>query len=133
CAVAPDPARQAEPERLHRELQRPPTGRMPQRALVPDAAARPHRDRNLAPGVQRGTTEEDLGRSDAGRLCRTVGGQSRYDETRTLKSPATESGGTSSQLRPSDHMAASWSTTAISRPVGFSLVRLVTQFMQSTR
>ena len=30
-------------------------------------------------GIQRGTTEEDPGRSDAGRLCPTTRGQSRYD------------------------------------------------------
>lgn len=96
-AAALDPARQAEPERLHRELQRPPARRMLQRALVPDPAARLHRDRDLATGIQRGATEEDFGRPDPDRQCPTASGQSRYDETRVLKSPATESGGTSSK------------------------------------
>ncbi|NED62551.1 LLM class flavin-dependent oxidoreductase [Streptomyces sp. SID10244] len=35
---------------------------------------------------------QDLGRPDPDRLCPTASGQSRYDETRTLKSPATENG-----------------------------------------
>ena len=48
-------ARQAEPERLHRIVQRPPARRMPQRTLVPQSAACPYRDRNLAPRIQRGT------------------------------------------------------------------------------
>ena len=46
---------------------------MPQRALVPDAAARPHRDRDLAQGIQRGATKEDPGWPDPGRLRRTTG------------------------------------------------------------
>lgn len=41
CPAALHRARQARPERLRRELQRPPTRRVPQPALVPLAAARP--------------------------------------------------------------------------------------------
>ena len=94
-AVALDPARKAQSERINREFQWPPTPRMPQRALDFHSAARTYRDRNLATGIQRGTTEEDPGRSDAGRLCPTTRGQSRYDQIWTLKGPATEIGGTS--------------------------------------
>ena len=63
-ATASDPTGQAEPERLHRVVQRPPARRMPQRALVPQSAARTHRDRTLATRIQRGKTEEDAGRAD---------------------------------------------------------------------
>lgn len=53
-------------------------------------------------------TPQDLGRPDPDRLCPTASGQSRYDETRTLKSPATEKGSTPisrtvlKELQPSD-------------------------------
>ena len=66
--AAPDRTGQAEPERLHRIVQRPLSRRMPQRALVHQPAARPRRDRELAAGIQRGTTEEGTRRADARRL-----------------------------------------------------------------
>src|SRR6185437_2312346 len=71
-AVAPDRTGQAEPERLHRIVQRPPARRMSQRTLVSQPAVRPHRDRTLAAGIQRGATEEGVGRADTGRLREAV-------------------------------------------------------------
>lgn len=44
-------------------------------------------------GLQRGKTEEDPGCPDAGLLCSTDRGISRYDETWTLKRSATQGGG----------------------------------------
>ena len=63
----------------------------------PDIAARPHRYRNLAAGVHRGTSEEDARCPDAGRLCPTDPGKGRYDKIWTLKSPASEGRQTSAQ------------------------------------
>src|SRR6185437_1162559 len=71
-AITSDRTGQAEPERLHRVVQRAPARRMPQRALVPQPAARTRRDRTLAAGIQRGATEEGVGRADTHRLCEAV-------------------------------------------------------------
>ncbi|AAW75261.1 IS1404 transposase [Xanthomonas oryzae pv. oryzae KACC 10331] len=73
CAATPDPAWQAEPECLRRILQRPATRRMPQRTLVPNAAACAHRDRTLAPRIQRTPPQKNNRRNDAGGLCPAVG------------------------------------------------------------
>jgi putative transposase len=60
---ATDRARQAEPERLHRKLQRPVARRVPQRALVHQPAARP--DASSKPG-DANTTRSDRRRRWAG-------------------------------------------------------------------
>ncbi len=49
------------------------TRRMPQRRLVPNAAACAHRDRTLAPRIQRTPPKESNRRNDAGGLCPAVG------------------------------------------------------------
>src|SRR5581483_6184442 len=71
-ATAFDRTGQTEPERLHRIVQRPPARRVPQRTLVLELATGTHRDRNLAPGIQRGATQEGVGRADTRRLRRAV-------------------------------------------------------------
>ena len=73
CGAAPDRAGQAKPERLHGKLQRAAARRMPQRTLVRKPAARPGGDRTVAPGVQRGKTEESTRRANARRLCQADG------------------------------------------------------------
>lgn len=75
CDAASDPAGKAESECLCRIVQRSPARRMPQRALVPDVATCPRRDRALAQGIQRGQTQEKHRRTDARRLCETTRGK----------------------------------------------------------
>lgn len=72
CAVAPDRSGQAESERLRRIVRRSSARWVPQLNLVSQPAARPHRDRMLAPGIQRGATAEGAGWDDTRRLCETV-------------------------------------------------------------
>jgi transposase InsO family protein len=67
--LAADRTRQAEPERLHRKLQRPTARRMPQRALVPEPAAGACRDRNMATRIQRRATEKGPWWDDPRGLC----------------------------------------------------------------
>lgn len=57
----------------------------------------------MAPGIQRGTTEENSRRADA--LClRTITGcESGYDGTRTLKPTATQSAGVEAGARALGH------------------------------
>lgn len=93
CADTTDPAREAQPERLCRVLQRAAAGRVSQRTLVHPPAARPDGHRDLAPGVQRGAAEEGTRRPNTERLREATG--IRYHQPRTLNRPATESGGTS--------------------------------------
>jgi hypothetical protein len=81
------------------ELQRPLVRRMIQLVRKPNAVVRLHRDRSLAKVVQRRTTEECAGRADTSRVFQIAGGQGRYDETRTLKSSATEDRGSLSKFR----------------------------------
>ena len=56
---------------------------------------RPGDHRNLATRVQRGQTEERVGRPDACALCQATGRETKYRYRRTLNRSATESGGTS--------------------------------------
>ena len=52
--------------------------------------------RRLAIRVQRGQTEETVGRPDACALCQATGRETKYRYRRTLNRSTTESGGTSS-------------------------------------
>nr|AFV26080.1 ISXoo3 transposase orfA [Xanthomonas oryzae] len=61
CAATPDPAWQTEPECLRRVLQRPAARRMPQRTLVPNAAACAHQDRTLAPRYNQHRPKKAIG------------------------------------------------------------------------
>ena len=67
--AAADRTGQADAERVHRIVQRPLPRRMPQRALVHQPGPCASRDRDVATGIQRGTTEEATRRADARRLC----------------------------------------------------------------
>ena len=62
----PDRAGPAHAERLHRELQRQVPGRVPERALVRDAAAGQDGHRDLAAGLQRGQAAQQLPANAAG-------------------------------------------------------------------
>ncbi|MBB5766536.1 hypothetical protein GGR67_000566 [Xanthomonas arboricola] len=53
--------------------QRPATRQMPQRTLVPNDTAYSHRDRTLAPRIQRTPPQESNRRNDADGLCSAVG------------------------------------------------------------
>ena len=53
------------------------------------------RHRGLAPGIQRGATEEGPRRADARRLRKTADKGNEYSHRRTLKPTATQDGGTS--------------------------------------
>ena len=68
---------------------------MPERALVLEPGAHQSHHRGLAAGIHRETTEEVAGRSDTGRLCKTVGREISYSGNRTLDSTATQEGGAS--------------------------------------
>ena len=64
-----DPARQADPERLHRKFQRQVPGRVPQRELVHLARARQDGDLDLAPGLQPGPAPQRNWQSNPGSFC----------------------------------------------------------------
>src|SRR5690606_31915837 len=59
--------------------------------------------------------EEGTRRADARRLCTTTRGQYRYDEHRTLNSPATEDGGTSSSQLPMQQPHSLAQSTPVSK------------------
>ena len=82
--TAVDRARQAEPERLHRIVQRAVTRRVPERTLVHQPASCAGHHPDLGPRVQRGQTEESPGRAHTRRLRQATRGKGDYHQPRTL-------------------------------------------------
>ncbi len=72
CRLALHPARQTAAERLHRVVQRPATGRMPERDAVLELAGGAPDHRSLADRLQRGTAPHEPQRAHTKRVCKTV-------------------------------------------------------------